>query len=297
MGPATAIRLLSIGATPPAAQSLRSIVMTARRLAILVLAASALAACSSHTEAPPDPKAELLASTSGLRTGNYTYTATLPDVQIDGVAQLPSHSASSTVKYTYRPGLNVYEIRLVGNDEFTRSQVDATWLAAERKDLQDATGGTTTKTLNDAVHGGTATAGEPERWQQIDLTRISARGLATRLTLTDPDLTGATGLLGGIQTATSSGPTITGTLDPTKLQSPVTAFELAQHQATAPVAFAATLDDQGRLARLVIDLPEAQEPKRPAGQWTLDVANYGAATPQTAPTDFDRTPDAYYQFM
>jgi hypothetical protein len=271
--------------------------MTARRLAILVLAASALTACSSHTEAPPDPKAQLIASTASLRTGNYTYTATMPNVQISGVAHLPSHSASRTRKYTYRPGLNLYEVRLIGNDEFTRSQVDATWLAAERKDLQEATGGTTTKTLNDALHGGTETVVEPERWQQLDLSRISARTLAMRLTLTDPDQTGATLLLSGIQTATRSGATITGTLDPTKPSIQVTAFEPAQPQATAPVTYAATLDDQGRLTRLVIDLPEAQKSQRPAGQWTLEIANYGTATPQTAPTDFDRTPEANYQFM
>ena len=271
--------------------------MTSRRLAILVLAASALTACSSHTTPPPDPKAQLIASTSALRAGNYTYAATMPNVQVDGVAQLPTHSASYNLKYTYRPGLNLFEVRLIGNDEFTRSQVDATWLAAESGDLQEITGDSTTKTLNGALHGGTGTAVEAARWQQLDISRASPRMLAQRLTLTNPDLTGATLLLDGTQTATRNGLTITGTLDPTKRSPQISAFDTAIPQATAPVTYTATLDDQGRLTRLVIDLPEAQKTRRPAGQWTLDIANYGTATPPTAPTDFDRTPDAMYQIM
>jgi len=216
-------------------------------------------------------------------------------VEVNGVAHLPSHSASRSCRYTYLPGLNMFEMRVVGSNEFTRSLVDTTWLAAERKAVENAARGTTT--LDHAARGSTGASDSAEHWKQIDLNRVSPRTPVALLTLADPDLTGATALLGGIQTATRNGPTIAGTLDPTKVQSPITAFEPAQPQATTLVTFTATLDDQGRLARLVIDLPDTPDLKRPVGQLTLNVANYGTATPQAAPADFVSTLDESYQFM
>ena len=51
---------------------------------------------------------------------------------------------------------------------------------------------------------------------------------------------------------------------------------------SAALPFTATLDDDGRLTQLVLDMPKAGD--TPAGKWTLDISGYGAQAAQTKPT-------------
>jgi hypothetical protein len=91
-----------------------------------------------------------------------------------------------------------------------------------------------------------------------------------------------------------NGRTVTGMLDPTGLDRSFTAFHNAEAQATTPVPYTATLDDEGRLAQLVIDLPAGGDPLRPAARWSLSIADYGKAAASEAPSEFEPVPELYY---
>jgi hypothetical protein len=268
--------------------------MRARRLAVLLLAASLLTACSSK---PEDPKTTLIDSTAGLKAGNYAFTAVMTGTKEDGVADAPSHRATMNEVQNYLPGLNSFEMMYDGSYEYHRSRVDATWAAAQQQEMQGIGGATGAKPLTPAASGGD---GAEVSWTRVDLSKASTRYRGSLLTLDHPDLTGAVDLLtSGVRSATANGRTITGMLATHDLPFVGRAFNPVYHQSDAQpqIPFTATLDKQGRLIKLVLDLPESQDPHVEPGKWILDITEYGSAPQPVAPTDFVPVPDEQYQFM
>ena len=134
------------------------------------------------------------------------------------------------------------------------------------------------------------TPGRP--WEHSDQSRVPENASVLH---TNPDHTGATGLLATVQTAKADGSTISGMLDGSSMAVPGRALNAVSERMREPLAFTATLDDSGRLVRLVVSLPERPVPPLPAGTWTLDVADYGAAAAQKAPASFTELPGDLYQ--
>jgi hypothetical protein len=249
-----------------------------RYLSVLMLA-TAVAGCSADEAS--DPRDLLAASTAGLQAGHYSYSAVIGADRVDGVTHMPSRTLSQTWTDIRHPGVHEATVIVAGDHHFLRTRVDRTWRDAERKaravDAPEQNASTSIRMVEE---------NPGDTWQRTDLTRLTSDRRRAYLTSDHPDTTGATDLLAGVQTAAARGLTVTGTLDPTAIARRNTAFGIqAATQAKAPVPYTASLDDEGRLVQLVIDLPADSDPLRMGTRWTLTVADYGQAQAPPAPTD------------
>jgi len=130
-------------------------------------------------------------------------------------------------------------------------------------------------------------------WEHIDISRVAER-FRPGLVLEDPDHAGVATMLSGVQSATMDGTAISGVLDGS-LALTARALNGIQSRVMQPLPFTAKLDDQGRLIQLVLSLPERQEPKLPAGTWTIDITGYGSVAPPKAPAKYTEAPEDLYQ--
>ena len=232
-----------------------------RRLAVAALLIPVLAACSPGSAAPapsatPDARAVLVSSLAGLTAGNYTYSVSRPGQVTKGVISNGSAAFTETTSYDEK-SIGETEIRVLGHDQYSRSSSRA---------------------------GGA--------WQHIDMTRVPER---FRIDLEPADRTGATRVLATVQSAALDGRTVSGKVDGFQMTGGglVTTLGLRE-RLTLPSAFTATLDEQGRIVRLVLDLPATLQPELAAGSWILDVTGYGTATGPRAPATSADQPDSFY---
>lgn len=255
-------------------------------LAVTLTLSAAVAGCAKTADKPADkpagPKAALAASVSGISAGNYAYTATTPDAQMKGAIHLPSKSASLAIDSKAADGAGRMELRLVEPDRWLRMTFDTKALADQLKgaDLSDPS----MKKLADGVHK-MAEQFDGKTWMHVDMSKLkNAHDLS--LDLARPDVTGASQLLAGVVTAQGDEHHITGTLDATRAGDDLNGFDSGDVKAMGAAAkalpYSATLDDQGRLTHLELDVPKAGE--TPAGKWTLDLTGYGAQQAQSKPT-------------
>jgi hypothetical protein len=240
-------------------------------LAVALTLPLAVFGCAKKTE---DPKAALAASTSGLNAGNYAFTAAMPDAQLTGVVHVPSKSAALQIDSKATDGPGKFEFRLVDPDRWVRMSIDVKAMT-QGVDLTDPA----MKPLVDTLK-----LFDGKTWMHVDLSKVkNADDLG--LDLAKPDVTGASALLAGVVTAQGDKHTVTGTLDATKAGDEIGGFDTddvkAMGEAAKSLPYSATLDDQGRLTHLELDVPKAGE--TPAGKWTLDLTGYGAQQPQTKP--------------
>ncbi|GAA3911469.1 hypothetical protein [Actinoplanes auranticolor] len=230
-----------------------------RSTALLLTGGLSLAACSQPVApAPADPKAAVTASLAGLTAGNYAYMVATSDRQVTGTTDFPSASAAWYTTFT-DPEPDVYYERVIGEDRYNR------------------------------------TTPEEDRWQHWDLSRMPEAGERHGLAITRPDRTGATELLGMMDTATVEGSTIRGTLAVTTITGSSIVLQPLQFRLKGRTTFTATLDGQGRLSRLVVDVPATTEPLGPAGTWTLDITGYGTTPAPTRPTPTKEAPEDLYE--
>ncbi len=228
-----------------------------RFIALLLAGGLSLAACSQLAElAPPDPKAAVTASLAGLTAGNYAYIVATYDRQVTGTTDFASAGAAWHTTFT-DPEPEVYYERVIGEDRYTRTTPE-------------------------------------DRWQHWDLSRMPEAVERHGLAITKPDRTGATQLLGMMDTATVEGSTVRGTLAVTTILDSSIVLQPLQFRLTGRTTFTATLDGQGRLSRLVVDVPATTEPLGPAGTWTLDITGYGTTPAPTRPTPTEEAPDDSY---
>ncbi|WP_157408640.1 hypothetical protein [Actinoplanes sp. N902-109] len=223
--------------------------MNRRVAAVLVpLLALGLGACTDD----PDPKTALAGSTAGIKAGNYTFSVTLPDGTTGkGVVHTPAASIDLTST----------SFLLAGADRYVKLTTDPGEANKQLQSLQQL--GTGDPKLVDGLQS-TVDMLSGKTWMKLDPAKVTA----ARYTFPadNADVVGVTALLGAATTA-KGGDTITGTLTAaTKgLFAPV----------TGSVPYAATLDDKGRLTKLVLD-----------GKWTAEFSGYGAAaTPAAPPAD------------
>jgi hypothetical protein len=130
----------------------------------------------------------------------------------------------------------------------------------------------------------------PDTWLHIDPAK--APGAARLGIKPGVDIFGPDTYVKGVATATVSSPTeVTGTLDLSKSAPPgVASTEAAKLDASQRVVpFTATLDDQGRISKIVVKLPAIGV--SPASDLTSTYSNWGVAVDQNKPPA-DKTVEA-----
>ncbi|GAA0816738.1 hypothetical protein [Spirilliplanes yamanashiensis] len=279
--------------------------------ALLTSATLALTGCTTSGKAdrpaagaPAATAAEpatdsLVKSTIQLSKGNYTYTMKGGAQSYEGVVHLPQ-SALLTVVDTSADG-GEFAYLVVGKDRWVKLKMELDLgedmpSPAELEQLADqspeiAKMAKQLKTLTAMVAG--------KKWLVIDPKRVDEFGEGFN-GFEHPDATGASYLLSTARSATRAGDTITGDLDLSTVkadQVPWDSEEVLDLKAAGKVPYAATLDGEGRLVKLVLDLPAMGEQK--AHRETIEVTGYGAAALQTKPATGDtiRMTDDMYDVL
>jgi hypothetical protein len=244
-----------------------------------ITASVGTAACanvgSGATGDSADGKQALTSSLSGLQAGNYTFTR----ADIGGAVHLPDGSL-----ITQPGGPSVLR---TGSDLYLRYSIHGAMRGRWAEIYADALAKATAKQkaevgkalkIIDVLDG--------KNWVKADEMRLVAaaeeedqsgmENLPVRPTAAAPDVTGATALIAAVTTATVDGTTITGTLDATKVDPELNLFSNDPYYFYGPKAqamtYRATLDDQGRLTQLTVDVP---------GQ----LVNAASAAPEAFPSD------------
>jgi hypothetical protein len=245
--------------------------------------AGATAAPGATAAAPADPKAALAASTAGLQQGTYTFTLKADQLDAKGVMNLPAKAASLDTVQTGEDDAGTRQYLIVDPDRYVKMKVDVGDAAGELDSLGADGADPQTARLTKSLKG-MADLYSGKNWHHLELAKLTDKS-DFPLSVDHPDATGATTLLAGVKTAESTGATITGKLDASKLTEggPFDPDEVADLGAKAKdLAYVATLDAQGRLSSLVLDVPKSGD--TPAGKRTITVAGYGIATaPQKPP--------------
>jgi hypothetical protein len=259
-------------------------------VAATLLAGVALGGCgesgTAKEETPAksaDPKAAIAAAAAGLAEGNYAFTAKTPDTDTKGTVHLPSKSVSMVMGTKSAETKGTIELRLVQSDRWMKITMDLGNLGGslgqiDTSDPQAAKFAQQMRQMTEMFSG--------KYWMHVDASKL--KGDAAKQLGIDADgsdVTGAGALLGTVVTAQGGAPTITGTLDATKItedRGMVSTTDIkAMGPAAAALPFTASLDDQGRLVKLEVDVPKAGDTA--AGKWTIDLTGYGAQKAQEKP--------------
>jgi hypothetical protein len=142
-------------------------------------------------------------------------------------------------------------------------------------------------------------AGANGKYLKVDRTKIGSTGFAASL-VPGGDSTVPDAYVNGVVSAENVSATeIKGTIDLTKSAPKVIpAAEAAKVPADQKIApFRATLDDQGRITKIVISLPKIDV--FPAADLTTTYSDFGASVQVPAPAEADvlLAPDLIYQFL
>lgn len=281
---------------------------------LLLLPAAACGAPSkpaapAAAEKPFDAKAVLAASTSGIQAGDYTFRFTRPGNDVaSGTVHRPSRSIGMkmTMKLDEETSAAL-DLRVIGPKRYQRMKIDAATLATLRKQKKMLTelGRPNNPKVKEAlakVNSGLDTFGG-DHWNLVDKSKIKDSSLMEYDVDVDrPDVTGAGALVGVAATAAGDKTSIKGTLDATRMTG---AEELINKETfkdvplttAEAVPFVATLDADGRMTKLAMELPAAED--HPAGTWTVEFTGYGAAPAQQAPSAREvkeATPEMYDMF-
>lgn len=250
---------------------------------------------------PADPKAALAASTSALDAGDYAFTTSTPSGdKAKGAVHVPSKSATLEMVTTEKDAAGTISFRFVDTDRYVRMNINTAELKSTLKDLDgvdtsDPEMAKMVKGVKDMVEMFSG-----KTWMHVDATKVKNNDELT-LDTENPDLTGASELVGGVVTAQGDNRSVTGTLDATKLTDDGGPWDVADITAMGEAAkalpYTATLDEQGRLTKLVLDAPKAGDV--PAGPWTVQVTGYGAQAAQEAPAkkEVREMPDQAYDMF
>lgn len=244
---------------------------------------------------PADPKAALAASTKELAAGNFAFNAEMPIGAAKGTVHLPSKSATVELNSTGDEPIK-FEALLVDPDRWVRLTADTSGLAAGLENVDDSD--PDVAKLADGLRE-TVEMFSGKSWMHVDVSK-AAKGSELDIDLADPDLTGATGLVAGVLTVQGDNRTVTGTLDATKATADTGLLDTdtikEMGAAAKSLPFTATLDDRGRLTRLEIDAPAADDV--PAGKWAISISGYGQQSASPKPTgDVKEMPDSGYETL
>jgi hypothetical protein len=142
-------------------------------------------------------------------------------------------------------------------------------------------------------------AGVGSNYLALDMKKVSTSGLTAGLLPTADTIT-PDGYLGGVVTAESVSPTeVKGTTDLSKsAPKMIPATSVAKLDATTKVVpFVVTLDNQGRITKIVLTLPKLDA--LPAADLTVNYAGYGSTVQIAAPAAANTVPapDLIYTFL
>lgn len=279
--------------------------MNRRFAAVIVpLLALGLAACSDDkADQPADPKAALIASTSGVDAGNYSASVAMPGGgAATAVVHAPSKSAALSTEAVVEEGQKgKVDILFVDPNRYVKMTMDMGESAAQLESLKELGQGDPEsakmleglQTMVDTFSGKT--------WMKLDTSKVK-ENTELGFDFAKPDVAGLGEIFAGVGTAERKDDVITGTVDVTSVKKDAgllgeSNFDGVDAAAGKAVPYEATLDDEGRLNKLVLDMPKAGD--TPAGKWTLDITGYGAATAQTEPpaAEVTEAPDTVYESL
>jgi hypothetical protein len=273
--------------------------MNRRLAAVLVVpvVALGLSACTSA-----DPKKELQESTSGLQAGNYSFSVAVPGgSSAKSVVHKPSHTASIDYVSKTKDGDGTINLRFVEPDRFMKLTAD---LGDSAKQLQAMQAGGGNDPADAKLIQGLQSMVDMysgKTWMKVDLSKVTANA-QMKIDFANPDLTGISDLVKSAATAERDDDVITGTLDVTAAGDDThvlgkSMFEGVDATAGKSVPYEATLDDDGRLTKLVLDMPKTSDAE--AGKWTVEVSQYGSAAQQEAPPadQVQEAPDSVYEML
>lgn len=265
-------------------------------LALLTTAGLVLAGCNvtgkaagssaaPATSAAETPKQTLVKSTIQLSKGNYRYTSTGGADTTKGDVHLPESALMHVVDKSKEGG--EFRYLVVGADRWMKMKVD---FGEDMPDLDDveamADQSPEMAKLVKQLRSMTQMFGG-RKWLSIDAERAGEFGEEFS-GFEHPDATGASFILANADTAERTGDTIKGELDMSRAKEDVLPWdtdEVADLRAAGRVPYAATLDAEGRLIKLVLKLPKMGDTK--AHTSTLTVTDYGRAAVQTRPKTGD----------
>jgi hypothetical protein len=263
-------------------------------LALATTASFALTGCglvgagggrTVSTAAPEDPKQALTKSTAAMATGNYSFTITGGGETRRGEIHQPESSLLRMSDPTEQP--SDIQVLAVGKDRYMKMTADlgkdvpsATEIAAmEKRGGEQAALAKQLKGMKVVFDG--------QQWLHVDPTKLKDATLFEGFD--EQDTSGATVLVTQATTATRAGDVISGTIDATAVpadQLPLDSDELTALGAKAKsLPYAATLDAQGRLVNLALDIPA--NGKTAAYRYVTKISAYGTAMTSARPTGRD----------
>lgn len=267
--------------------------MTYRRrttTALALLTTAALSGCglvgtADDAAAPPrveDPKQTLLKSTDALDKGNYTFAVSGDVDSQRGTVHLPESALIRIDSPDDEPSR--MDMLVVGPDRYLKMKADLgadVPSAAELNAMLKQGGqvGRAAKQLKELK-----TMFDGKHWLHVDPAKIDDPAVFAEVD--NPDASGAGFLVSRAATAVRAGDTITGTLD-LSAEKP-DQLPLDEDRAKAlgaklkSLPYKATLDAQGRLAKLAVDLPAAGKHK--ASTLVAEISGYGAAKAESKPS-------------
>jgi hypothetical protein len=261
-------------------------------VAVLATLGLGLGACNSagaptaqetRSTIPADPKQALTASTRELQKGNYTFSHANHEQTVKGAMHLPSRSMGASTTMTGEEKGNV-DVRYVDPDGYVKIKVNSLSEFDEAGDLDELAADPETAKLAESIKQMKLML-SGEKWLHVDPAKIRNKDDFT-LGLENPDMTGSGHLMAAVVTAQKTAEReYAGTLDATKVATLDTPFDGEILKAIGDKAkalpFKASLDEQGRLVKLVLDVPAGG--KIPAHQQTTEITGYGTATAQQKP--------------
>ncbi|WP_067508413.1 hypothetical protein [Actinoplanes sp. TFC3] len=268
--------------------------MNRRFAAVLVpLLALGLTAC---TDDKADPKTALADSTSGIKAGNYTFSVTMPGGSSGkGVVHSPSKTAAIDFVSATEEGKGEMNFRFVDADRYLKLKVDMGETAEQLQSLQDVGDDPESAKLRDGLKS-MVDMFSGKKWLRLDMSKVTSKEF--NLQQDNPDMVGVSTLLGAAATAEGDSP-IKGTLDATTVTDDKGLFGKSSFEGLDPAAgkaipYEATLDSEGRLTKLVLDVPKLKN--TPAGKWTAEFTGYGSAAQQQVPpaAEVEEAPDQAY---
>jgi hypothetical protein len=209
-------------------------------------------ATAAATTAPADPAQRLKASTKDIEAGNYSFQFKSDLLTGSGYVHTPGKGSKLDLAYDAPDGKISAQLRVVDSTTLARIVVD-----------------------------GKAVAGDG-KWLRLDAAKTAESELVSYIA--DADVPGAGQILATATDVVETRGDLTGMVDlakpqgvPSLDQSTLDAIAKSIHR----VPFVATLDEQGRLTKLVLDLVAPS-----AGRLypiELNYSDYGNATAEAAP--------------
>jgi hypothetical protein len=293
-------------------------------LAVLAGAGLLLAGCNASVANPggapaapaADGKAALAGALTGLAVGDYTFKRE-GGHPIEGIVHLPE-SAQVAYAGNRAAGAGAATFLQVGAAHYLKYDLWGPGAATMRAHIDEAIA--TSKDKKDVAEAkllkkwaGVLTG---EQWARFDPARLHLPMAPTLPTAQASDITGASALAAAVVTAQRAGDIITGTLDATRVDPALSLFntgdpvdELFGPKGRA-LPFTATLDAQGRLSNLTVDVPDvaqtasmkadnptpdpSAEPFLRGFQLIIKIADYGTAQPPAAPPGAQDLPAEIY---